>query len=965
MRFIYSAFYSALALFLLLAPVQAGEILLTEEDLVPTPGDVLVASRLQLPEPRDDVPIIGPTNRQAGARLVRILSGQNSINGFRGVLYDNRDRGQSLLDPELYPSLTHLKYDLDTSADDLDFGLAGKIVFPAVVLGNASTLDENIRPPRSLPRIAMTDMSWHMKSAALYTNNHIYVYPAYRDHGAEDRFPINWPYMIASEGGVGSEQPFINAMALTLAALPRDTFAFLKEKGLIAPTVQMILRRNLATVSSREDYLTGLAHPAAFDGRLIRSDRMVAQASKMRPEDIPPTVHLQVVEEDFSDTAGLAGLNERVMDTRAAIGRVWRSFAWEREMVVSAKDTTDPNDRPLTFEWKLLRGDPGRVSIEPQGPDASSARIRVAWHDVWHEPIAGNRKNQTRGMSRVDIGVFANNGNYDSAPSIISIDFPEHQIRQYDRGTDGAMRLASVDYDAEARKAFLDPLLYWTAPWKDTARYDENNNLTGWDRQFAVGTTDFVPHDPPGQSWRYEIDTSENSAALTMVAAKDAPAVESVAPSAEFAPAAIEESEIVLTLKSVGNVRSIARADNRSRNDLAAPVVVDGELYIVDKSAGAVHKFDETVSGGASAEVFNVFSDPPDDLSFDYVRAILNVADGPGESVYMVFTTDDLPVGVVPEPLPNVDAYQKRRTRYQIIYKYEFNPFDGTDGEPAPVLLAAFEQMIAGHRGGGVLTLPNGDLLLARGDNLGSNRDGLTFAQDDGFTLSKLLIIDQDTGAIKIAAKGVREVQDIVFTDRAKTKIAFAEMGAKVADEINVIALADLLSDREIENFGWGRVSGDASDGIGVDGTAREGMFYINGGHTEKAGTDPVAIGQAPLGEAGFVQPYAQMRPQGAEAFGLSGPVYSDTHFKKIEALFGDLVSGDLLATLRDDPAEIKTVYRLNLKDPSGSPVDLLEEANEIGLNRVDVRFFTFPDGQPGLLTEQTGEIYRLSEVTD
>ena len=260
--------------------------------------------------------------------------------------------------------------------------------------------------------------------------------------------------------------------------------------------------------------------------------------------------------------------------------------------------------------------------------------------------------------------------------------------------------------------------------------------------------------------------------------------------------------------------------------------------------------------------------------------------------------------------------------------------------------------------------MPDGNPLFARGDNLGFNRDGLRYAQDENYTVSKLLIIDQHSGAISLAAKGVRNVQRLTYTDSEKTGIAFAEIGASTADEVNVIPVADLLDTSNIENFGWGRIEGDDSDGDGSDGTAREGMFYIDAGHTEIPDTTPVALGAAPFGEAGFVQPYAQAGSEGAELFALSGPVYSEDHFTTIEALFGDLVSGAVFATVRADDGPLKPIYRVALRDASGQPVDLLADSAALGEDRVDVRFFKFADGQPGLLSEKTGEIYRLTETT-
>ncbi|MCX7567496.1 hypothetical protein OS189_14195 [Sulfitobacter sp. F26169L] len=522
-----SLFSLTLAAVWLAPPTYADEITITKQGLTRINQGIWAATGLTLPETDTNLPILGPANKQDGVRLLRFLMSKNAINGFNQIIYDNRDRGHSSLKLADYPALAHLKYGPELKSDNLDAGLAGRIVFPAVVFGNSSTAVTNGPAPRSLPRLAMTNPFWRQITPMLYANNHIYVYPEHRDHDDADLYPINWPYTIISQGSSGSDKVFLNAIALTLAALPADTFVFLRETGLIAPTVQMILRRNLKSVSSREDYLTGTAHPAAFQGRLVQAGRMVEQASKLRPEDVPPLVQLRVIQEDFLPSAGLAGLDERFLDTPAAIGRIWRSFASKRELLVTAEDTKAHTDKPLTFEWRLLRGDPERVSIEPQGPGGREAKIRIDWHDPWTEPDPLGDQSKTRRMSRVDVGVFANNGVHDSAPAMISIDFPEHQLRQYEGHEDGQMRLSKIDYDAKGRGAYFDPLIYWTAAWADTARYDESGTkLLGWDRVSADGVSaDFVSHIPQYKSKDYELDVSDISAPI-LRALKDVAPVE-------------------------------------------------------------------------------------------------------------------------------------------------------------------------------------------------------------------------------------------------------------------------------------------------------------------------------------------------------------------------------------------------------------------------------------------------------
>jgi hypothetical protein len=90
------------------------------------------------------------------------------------------------------------------------------------------------------------------------------------------------------------------------------------------------------------------------------------------------------------------------------------------------------------------------------------------------------------------VGVFAETaGGMISAPAFLSVSFPLHEARVYGppEGSDGARRLLSVDYDAMGRGRAFDPLLHWSAPWRDTFRYAPDGTLAGVQRSGTDGTT--------------------------------------------------------------------------------------------------------------------------------------------------------------------------------------------------------------------------------------------------------------------------------------------------------------------------------------------------------------------------------------------------------------------------------------------------------------------------------------------
>ena len=95
-------------------------------------------------------------------------------------------------------------------------------------------------------------------------------------------------------------------------------------------------------------------------------------------------------------------------------------------MTVSADDSSDPNNKPLKYEWKVLRGDPDGVKIVPKNEAGSVVEIAVRYPE--RRPISPGSLMES---SRVDIGVFVNNGHHWSAPAFITWQGLENEIRDF------------------------------------------------------------------------------------------------------------------------------------------------------------------------------------------------------------------------------------------------------------------------------------------------------------------------------------------------------------------------------------------------------------------------------------------------------------------------------------------------------------------------------------------------------
>ena len=278
---------------------------------------------------------------------------------------------------------------------------------------------------------------------------------------------------------------------MILAAFRPDTKERLAEEHLVVPTVQMVFRRSLQTVQSRADYMSGLAHPAAFEGFDINLARMVSLANSIEPDAIPAEARIRVLEEDLG-TEGVdyfgQGLSEQLFDTPGAVARIWRSRARRRSMLVSAADSRDPNGKPLSYEWHLLQGDPERVTIEPLG-DGSQARITLDWHD----PFPISDKNQLP-SARVDIGLFVNNGMHDSAPAILSWYFPpRRRAATLPAPTARRGSWRSTTPTRRGPAAYADPMLIARADWRDEYAWGPAGTLLGWSRISPGRTEDFAP----------------------------------------------------------------------------------------------------------------------------------------------------------------------------------------------------------------------------------------------------------------------------------------------------------------------------------------------------------------------------------------------------------------------------------------------------------------------------------------
>lgn len=464
-----------------------GQVVITAQNVVWTPQIGMFRAFVQFPEETPQSPIaVGQGD--VGDRL-REWYEQGTAAGNHGDLYDNHDSDHSNMDVRSVPQITRVEFSDAAKERGLHHGLQAAFLYNAITIGNSSTALTNGPFWRCQGRLALTQPQGAPRLHLQYRANQLYFYPEHRDHDPDhgDVFPANTPYLILSQGSSGSDRQFLLAVADTLAAFRPVVKQQLAAAGLLMPTVQMIFRSSNKVVTSPEDYLTGAAHPTVFDGTQLDPLKMITMAHDMEADLLPPLAQVAVVEED----EGVVGRDyfdvaprEKMFDTPCAIARVVKSTQYIHRMVISAEQSGDLRDKPLTYHWVVLRGDADRIQINPQNDAGSVIELLVPYHE--RLPVPGNESLESH---RVDIGLFVHNGDYYSAPAFISLCYPDGEQRTYD----DEHRIRVVDYlNPDMQDQYSDPLLDLRKDWRDEYNYDDEGHLLGWIRTRSSGTEEFT-----------------------------------------------------------------------------------------------------------------------------------------------------------------------------------------------------------------------------------------------------------------------------------------------------------------------------------------------------------------------------------------------------------------------------------------------------------------------------------------
>ena len=221
-----------------------------------------------------------------------------SSGGNVGDLYMNRDNRHSMLNLGDYPGITEVRLDAFGRTNGMDRSFPN-MLFPYPVFGNASLAMTAGPYWRSLPRAMMTTETMVLgRMLKLYLGNQTWVFPSHADTAPVgtngDVFASIVPYWMTTAGRSWSDQPYLRAALEASRSLNPQVKAGIVKRGLLAPTIQTLIRKSLKAVTNEVDYLSARAHPTALPPNGLDLARLKDSARALSVESVPPLVTISV-----------------------------------------------------------------------------------------------------------------------------------------------------------------------------------------------------------------------------------------------------------------------------------------------------------------------------------------------------------------------------------------------------------------------------------------------------------------------------------------------------------------------------------------------------------------------------------------------------------------------------------------------------------------------------------------------
>ena len=236
-------------------------------------------------------------NRAAGCFVAKIEL-KDGPDGNSGDLYVNRDGKHSAINCEEFPGLTPVAFDQEAQSHQVHMSFPN-MLFPYPTFGNSSLSFQNSPMWRSLPRAMMTGCRGLLPlMEKLYLSNQVWVYPSAGDTppvGTNgDVFASIAPYWLTTAGRSWSDLPYLKAALEASRSLDPAVKREIVRRGLLAPTIQTLIRKSLKGVATEADYLTSAAHPTALPPDGLDLQRLVGKAEALTAKAIPPLAKIKL-----------------------------------------------------------------------------------------------------------------------------------------------------------------------------------------------------------------------------------------------------------------------------------------------------------------------------------------------------------------------------------------------------------------------------------------------------------------------------------------------------------------------------------------------------------------------------------------------------------------------------------------------------------------------------------------------
>ncbi len=306
-----------------------------------------------------------------GCFVARLKLAQAKAGGNVGDLYMNRDGAHSVLNVDAYPGLTRVSFDSFTTNRSPSVQLdIPNLLLPYPTFGNCSRAFVAPKYWRSLPRMLMTAETIQLgKMARFYLSNQTWVFPANADIAPVgtngDVFASLAPYWITTAGRSYSDLPYLRAALEVSRHLKPTVKQEIVKRGLLAPTIQVLLRKSFHSVTNEDAYLGPAAHPTAFVLGAVDMERLKISAAALTVEAVPPLTTISV---EADKIARQGTFSELTYGSICAWAFVLRAPEETRTFRITARGANE-------FSFTQTHGVGVSVCIEKEKPNVAKVTI--------------------------------------------------------------------------------------------------------------------------------------------------------------------------------------------------------------------------------------------------------------------------------------------------------------------------------------------------------------------------------------------------------------------------------------------------------------------------------------------------------------------------------------------------------------------------------------------------------------